>query len=130
MDSQPRLSATAALCALVQSVARLELEDEFAAPALIASQEALAENRFLAVRDGARAQLIDPVDGVRVPLSEIASELLTAARPHAEALDAVAELDLVPALVQAPEATRQRAVAAALGVPGLVADLAERFTRD
>jgi glutamate---cysteine ligase / carboxylate-amine ligase len=130
MDSQPRLSATAALCALVQSVARLELEEEFAAPELIASQEALAENRFLAVRDGARAQMIDPVDGVRVPVAEIASELLAAARPHAEALDAVAELDLVPALVQAPEATRQRAVAAALGIPGLVADLAERFTRD
>jgi carboxylate-amine ligase len=130
MDSQPRLSATAALCALVQSVARLELEEEYASPALVDAQEALAENRFLAVRDGARAQLIDPADGIRLPLPEIVADLLAAARPHAEALDAVAELDLVPGLVQAPEATRQRAVAAAVGIPQLVADLAERFTRD
>jgi glutamate---cysteine ligase / carboxylate-amine ligase len=130
MDSQPRLSATAALCALVQSVARLELEEEYASSALVDAHEALAENRFLAVRDGARAQLIDPADGVRLPFTEIVGDLLAAARPHAEALDAVAELDLVPALVQAPEATRQRAVAAAVGIPQLVADLAERFTRD
>jgi carboxylate-amine ligase len=130
MDAQPRLSATAALCALVQSVARLELEEEYASPALIEAQEVLAENRFLAVRDGARAQLIDPVDGIRRPLPEIVGELLSAARPHAEALDALAELDLVPGLVQAPEATRQRAVAAAVGIPQLVADLSERFTRD
>jgi carboxylate-amine ligase len=130
MDSQPRLSATAALVALVQSVARLELEEEYASPTLVEAQEVLAENRFLAVRDGARAQLVDPADGVRLPLPEIVGELLAAARPHAEALDATAALDLVPGLVQAPEATRQRAVAAAVGIPQLVADLAERFTRD
>jgi carboxylate-amine ligase len=130
MDAQPRLSATAALCALVQSVARLELEEEFASPELVAAQEVLAENRFLAVRDGARAQFIDPIAGTRVPLPEIAGELLEAARPHAEALDALPELEQVVPLVQAPEATRQRAVATALGVPQLVGDLAARFTRD
>ena len=36
MDAQPRLAATAALAALVQSLARLELEQGFAAPALVA----------------------------------------------------------------------------------------------
>jgi carboxylate-amine ligase len=130
MDAQPRIGATAALAALVQSVVRLELEEEYASPALVAAQEVLAENRFLAVRDGARAQLIDPCQADRVPLAEIVGELLAAARPHAEALEALPELDLVPALVQAPEATRQRAVAAAVGIPQLVADLAARFTRD
>jgi glutamate---cysteine ligase / carboxylate-amine ligase len=130
MDAQPRLSATAGLCALVQAVARLELEEEFASPALVSAQEVLAENRFLAVRDGARAQLIDPEEGERVPLAEIVGELLAAARPHAEALDALPELEHVTALVQGPEATRQRAVATAVGVPQLVADLAARFTRD
>ncbi len=130
MDAQPRLSATAALCALVQSVARLELEDGFAAPELVAAHEVLVENRFLAVRDGARAQMIDPCAGTRVPLSEIVGELLEAARPHAEALDALPELDLVWPMVQAPEATRQRAVATAVGVPQLVADLSARFCRD
>jgi carboxylate-amine ligase len=130
MDAQPRLSATAALVALVQAVARLELEEEFASPVLISEHEVLAENRFLAVRDGARAQFIDPELPGRVPMAEIVGELLEAARPHAEALDALAELDLVWPLVQAPEATRQRAVAAAVGVPQLVADLAAQFTRD
>jgi carboxylate-amine ligase len=130
MDSQPRLSATAALSALVQAVARLELEEEFAPPALVDAHEVLAENRFLAVRDGARAQLIDPDAGARLPLVEIVGELLEAARPHAEALDALPELELVWPLVQAPEATRQRAVAAAVGVPQLVADLAAQFSRD
>jgi carboxylate-amine ligase len=130
MDAQPRLSATAALCALVQAVARLELEEEFAPPALVDAQEVLAENRFLAVRDGARAQFIDPTLGIRIPAVEVVGELLEAARPHAEALDALPELEQVIPLVQAPEATRQRAVAAAVGVPQLVADLAARFTRD
>ena len=35
MDAQPRLAATAALTALVQALARLELEQGFAAPALV-----------------------------------------------------------------------------------------------
>jgi hypothetical protein len=57
-------------------------------------------------------------------------ELLEAALPHAEALGVLPELELVWPLVQAPEATRQRAVAAAVGVPQLVADLAAQFVRD
>jgi carboxylate-amine ligase len=130
MDAQPRLSATAALCALVQAVARLELEEEFASPSLMAEQEVLAENRFLAVRDGARAQFIDPAVPTRTSALEIVAELLEAARPHAVELDALPELELVWPLVQAPEATRQRAVAAAVGVPQLVGDLAAQFTRD
>jgi carboxylate-amine ligase len=130
MDAQPRLSATAALCALVQAVARLELEEEFASPALMAEQEVLAENRFLAVRDGARAQFIDPAVPTRTSALEIVAELLEAARPHAVELDALPELELLWPLVQAPEATRQRAVAAAVGVPQLVGDLAAQFTRD
>jgi carboxylate-amine ligase len=130
MDAQPRLSATAALCALVQAVARLELEDGFASPALVDAHEVLAENRFLAVRDGARAQLIDPTRSCRVPLPEIVSELVEAARPHADALDSLTELEQIQRLVHAPEATRQRAVAAAMGLPQLVADLAAQFTRD
>jgi carboxylate-amine ligase len=130
MDVQPRLSATAALCALVQAVARLELEEEFASPAIVAAHEVLAENRFLAVRDGAYAQLIDPALGRRVSVIEIVDELLDAARPHAEALGALPALEQVQLLVEAPEATRQRTVAATVGVPLLVADLAAQFTRD
>jgi carboxylate-amine ligase len=127
MDAQPRLATTAALTALVQALARLELEQGFAAPALVGSQEVLAENRFIAARDATAAELIDPVHATRVPLARLLDEVLTAARPHAAALDALDELEEVRMLVMAPEPRRQERLAASAGLPLLVADLAARF---
>lgn len=128
MDAQPQVESTAALCALVQALARLEVEDGFASPALVEATEVLHENRFLAVRDGARAELIDPARSTLVPVAELVRELLDAAHPHAVALDAVAELVLVPGLVDAPEVDRQRGLAVSDGLPAVVADLAARFS--
>jgi carboxylate-amine ligase len=128
MDAQPRLEATAGLCALVQALARLELEEGYAPRQLVHAQEALAENRFLAARDGMAAALIDPVRACRVPVAELVADLLAAAAPHASALGAADELAAVAALVAAPEAARQEAHAAAQGIPGLVSALARRFT--
>jgi glutamate---cysteine ligase / carboxylate-amine ligase len=128
MDAQPRMASTAALVAFVQSLARLELEQGFASPKLVAAQEALAENRFIAARDATAAELIDPVHAVMVPLPQLLADVLAAARPHAVALDAVEELDEVRMLVLAAEARRQEELAASSGVPALVADLAARFT--
>lgn len=128
MDAQPRLGATAALTALVQSLARLELEQGYASPELVGSQEVLAENRFVAARDAAAAELIDPVHAVRVPLSRLLHDLLDAARPHAAALDASAELEQVRMLLLAPESRHQERLEASAGLPALVADLAARFT--
>jgi carboxylate-amine ligase len=128
MDAQPRLEDTAALCALVQSLARLELErDGDSAPAPDA-QEALSENCFLAARDGAAAELIDVGRAVRVPLTEHLAELLGAAAPHAAALGDGGELARVSELARLPEASRQEALAERVGLSGLLADLAERFT--
>ena len=127
MDAQPRLEATAALCALVQALARLELQEGYAPRELVHAQEALAENRFLAARDGVAAELIDPVRARRVPVADVLADILAAAAPHASALGAAVELVAVPALVTAPEAARQEARAAAGGVPALVSDLARRF---
>jgi carboxylate-amine ligase len=127
MDAQPRLEATAALCALVQALARLELEEGYAPSELVHAQEALAENRFLAARDGVAAALIDPVRARRVPVPDVLADILAAAAPHASALGAADELAAVPALVAAPEAARQEAHAAAGGIPGLVSALARRF---
>jgi glutamate---cysteine ligase / carboxylate-amine ligase len=127
MDAQPRLAATAALTALVQSIARLELEQGFASPKLVAAQEVLAENRFIAARDATAAELIDPVNVTMVPLPRLLDDVLAAARPHAIALDAVDELDEARMLVLAPEPLRQERLAASAGVPTLVADLAARF---
>jgi carboxylate-amine ligase len=128
MDAQPRLAGTAALAALVQASARLELEDGFASPALVAAQEALAENRFIAARDATDAELIDPAHAARIPLARLLDDLLDAARPHAIALDAADELEAVRTLVLAPEPRRQERLAASAGIPMLVADLSARFT--
>ena len=128
MDAQPRVETTGALCALVQALARLELEEGFAARELVDAQEALAENRFLAARDGVAAELIDPVRAVRAPLADLVADVLAAALPHASALGAAGELAVIPALVSAPEGPRQEALGAAGGIPGLVSDLARRFT--
>jgi glutamate---cysteine ligase / carboxylate-amine ligase len=127
MDAQPRLAATAALAALVQALARLELERGFASPGLIRAGEVLAENRFIAARDATSAELIDPVSGTLVPVARLLDNALAAARPHAEALDAGDELEGVRALVEVPEPTRQEALVAAAGLPALIADLAARF---
>ena len=127
MDAQPRLEATAALGALVQALARLELEEGFAPQALVHAQEALAENRFLASRDGVAAELIDPVRVLRVPVADLLADALAAAAPHASALGAADELAAIPALIAAPEAARQEALAGSLGVRALVSDLARRF---
>ena len=116
MDAQPALEATAALCALVQALARLELEEGFASHALVDAPEVLAENRFLAARDGVAAELIDPVRVLCVPLARVLAEVLAAAAPHASALDAAGELAAVPGLFAQPEMRRQEARAADGGV--------------
>jgi carboxylate-amine ligase len=128
MDAQPRLEATGALCALVQALARLELEEGFAAPELVHGQEVLAENRFLAARDGVAAELIDPVRALRVPVAEQLAEVLMAAAPHASVLGAADELARVPSLVTSSEAARQEAHATRAGIRSLVSDLADDFT--
>ena len=58
MDAQTTVADSAPLIALVQCLARLALEDE--PPLRAIGAEVLAENRFLAARDGLDAQLIDP----------------------------------------------------------------------
>jgi gamma-glutamyl:cysteine ligase YbdK (ATP-grasp superfamily) len=127
MDAQPRLATTAALTALVQALARLELEQGYASPALLNAGEALAENRFIAARDAAAAELIDPAQGTLVPVARSLEDLLAAARPHAEALDGLDELEETRLLVLAPEPQRQEALMSSAGLPVLIADLAARF---
>jgi carboxylate-amine ligase len=111
MDAQVSVEQTAALVALVQCLVRLEVLEGFASSRRLHAQEVLEENRFLAARDGARAELIDPDRGTRVPVSEIAHELVEACRPHAADLGCAEELGLVCSIVDEPGAERQRALA-------------------
>ncbi|HTE64278.1 MAG TPA: YbdK family carboxylate-amine ligase, partial [Solirubrobacteraceae bacterium] len=59
MDAQTRSADNAALAALVQCAVRLEATEGSVAPVITEHPEVLHENRFLAVRDGMRAQFID-----------------------------------------------------------------------
>ena len=122
-------AATAALCALVQAVARLELEEGHAPGRLVAAGELLAENRFLAARDGIEADLLDPEAELRRPARALLRALLDAARPHADDLGCRAELETVARLALEPPFLRQLDAVERRGgrLPGLMAELAAAF---
>ena len=112
MDAQTRAADNAALAALVQCVVRLEATEGYADEAIACRPEVLDENRFLATRDGMRAEFLDPerrgpAAGARDPRGAARR----AARPHAAALGCEAELAAVPALAAEPGDHRQRLLA-------------------
>lgn len=128
MDAQTTVADTAALLALVQCVARLELEDGYASPALVGAPEAIAENRFLAARDGMEARFIDPDTGSLVPATEQLELLLRACEPHARALGCVATLAAVRVLAAENGAARQLALARESGAEAILPALAAGFS--
>jgi carboxylate-amine ligase len=114
------------LVALIQSLARLELEGE--PSSVVLSAEVLGENRFLAARDGMDARLIDPAARRLIPVREMLDPLLAECRPHALALGCAGALDRVQPLAAANGAARQRAfVALNPRLDELVASLADHF---
>jgi glutamate---cysteine ligase / carboxylate-amine ligase len=127
MDAQTTLPDTAAIAALVQSIVRAEIEgdDHMERPM---PQEVLAENRFLAARDGIEAELIEPELGRRVPARELLAELVTVCGPHADALGCREELERVMKLGERTGAQRQLDLARRLdSLPRVVAVLADDF---
>jgi carboxylate-amine ligase len=129
MDAQTSLARTAALAAFVQCLVRLEATGAgHASGTLLDAPEILAENRFLATRDGVLAALVDPVRRRRIPLQELVGELLDACAPHAEALGCAGELAGVPGLMREGGDARQRRLASERGgLGGLVEALTEEF---
>lgn len=111
MDAQVSPAQTAALVALVQSLVRLEVLEGYASSRVLHAQEVLEENRFLAARDGVDAELIDPDLGRRVPVADIAADVVDACMPHARDLGCADELAMVERLVSRPSAARQRELA-------------------
>jgi glutamate---cysteine ligase / carboxylate-amine ligase len=124
MDAQTSVSHSAALVALVQSLARLHLEDESAEVNL--GVEVLAENRFLAARDGPKARLVDSVARL-VPAQDLVQQMLSACLPHASVLGCEDELAQVSRLAVANGADLQRAHVAEHGLDSLLAALEQRF---
>ncbi|MGI8413100.1 MAG: carboxylate-amine ligase [Solirubrobacteraceae bacterium] len=128
MDAQTTATQTGALVALVQSIARLELEEGYHAAQLIEANEILAENRFLAARDGMDAELIDPVAERCVPARAQLARLLEAVRPHAGDLGCEAALGALEALAREPGATRQLKLAQEHGrLSGVVEGLSDAY---
>jgi carboxylate-amine ligase len=119
MDAQTRVAETAALTALVQCLVRLEALEGHAGTALFTRPEVLEENRFIAARDGMKAELIDPGIERRRPVREWLEELLVACAPHAVELGCAEELHSVRALAASPGAARQRSRAGAGPTPQL-----------
>ena len=131
LDAQTTVAETAALVALVQSVARLEVRDGYVSERLVGIQEALDENRFIAARDGMQASFIDPDHECRVPAREMLDSLLEAVAPHARELGCEAELEPITAMAARTEAVRQLEFARrGDGLRGLVAELADAFCRE
>jgi len=125
MDAQTRVDDTAALAALVQCLVRLRAEggDGGETP----PHEALAENRFLAARDGIYADFVEVAPPRMRSAIDRLAEVVEACRPVAAELGCAGELEAVAALVASPGHARQRALARAGGLADLPARLAEDF---
>jgi glutamate---cysteine ligase / carboxylate-amine ligase len=113
MDAQTRVRDTAALAALVQCLVRSEAMRPAAGEdcSRPTPPEVIDENRFLAARDGVRAELIVPAAGCRLPIGELLPAVLEACGPHAAALGCEDELAAVAALGHRSGEARQRALA-------------------
>jgi carboxylate-amine ligase len=128
MDAQTRTSETSALASLVQAIAHLELEEGYHTDSQEARPEVLAENRFLAARDGMDARLIDPVAEQRVPARELLGKLLDATRPHADALGCESSLEALATLAEQSGAAWQlRLARRAEQLPDMVKLLSDAF---
>jgi carboxylate-amine ligase len=137
MDAQTRSGDNAALAALVQCLVRLEATEGYVDREIAQRPEVLEENRFLATRDGMRAEFIDPQRNGLRSARAVLGELLIACAPHAAELGCEDELAAVAALSEEPGDHRQRVVAGVAqgdpigpGLGLLVSELAAAFTAD
>jgi carboxylate-amine ligase len=127
MDVPTQVEHTGVLAALVHCLVRLELEQGWAPDALVRAPEVLAENRFLAARDGIHAELIEPEHGTRRTALATAEAAVARCRPHAQDLGCVDELEAVSELARHSGADRQRAIAARHGLAEVVRAAAASF---
>ena len=128
MDAQITVEDSAALVALVQSLVHMAANDSTPPVASHGSAELLAENRFLAARDGMQAQFLDPDLEGQISAYEVLSRTLDACAAHADELGCRDELESARELSRDPGTERQRARAReAAGLGGLVAALADAF---
>jgi carboxylate-amine ligase len=124
MDAQTGVEEAAAVAALIQALAAIEIEEPSDGPRL--TREALEESYFQAGRHGLDARLMVD-DSSAAPAREVAARVLEEARPHARRLggdDALEPLEQI--LREGDGADLQRRAHDRGGMPGLLADLIER----
>jgi carboxylate-amine ligase len=125
MDAQTRLLDAAALAALVQCAVRRHAEGRRVHAPI---PEVLAENRFLAARDGLDAQLLDDRSALgRRPLRAALSALLEDAGEVAGELGCTGELADAAALAADPGYARQRRSAGRHGIGAMIGRLSDEF---
>jgi glutamate---cysteine ligase / carboxylate-amine ligase len=124
MDAQTRIADAAALAALVHCVACLRATSERPPDP---GPEVLAENRFLAARDGMRAQIIDAQTLRKRSIRGALAELLGRCEAIASKLGCADELAAASNLAADPGAARQRRLAARDGVVALPEWLGDEF---
>jgi carboxylate-amine ligase len=123
MDVQTSLDDACALAALIQALAARALDDP--PPRAHPHTEALAESSFRASRDGVAATILD--DGRLRPLADLARATVESVRGHVREIGSDDALEGIERILRGGgAASRQRAIAAADGVGGLV----ERLVRE
>ncbi|MEA2666057.1 MAG: glutamate---cysteine ligase / carboxylate-amine ligase [Candidatus Eremiobacteraeota bacterium] len=125
-DTQTTVAETAAYAAVVHALVTWLAERAEAGETLpVAPTWRIAENRWLAARDGLEASLVDLETGAREPLRERLERLFDELAPVAARMGCAAELERARALAAGPGgAARQREEAARGGLDGLTAWLA------
>jgi glutamate---cysteine ligase / carboxylate-amine ligase len=128
MDAQTTIEDSSGLVALVQSLVHMYACGSPATLTSQASAELLAENRFLAARDGMQARFLDSHLESQISVHEVLANTLDTCTEHAQELGCSDQLEGARGLSRHPGAERQRERAReAAGLGGLVAALAEAF---
>jgi glutamate---cysteine ligase / carboxylate-amine ligase len=126
MDGQARSAETAALAALVQCLVLRHAEGGRRRERL--TPEALAENRFLAARDGIDAHFVVQDPPHLHPAVERLGDLLDECRPIALELGCKDQLEAVATLAGHPGHARQRAIGETGGLVAVAAELSAAFS--
>jgi carboxylate-amine ligase len=124
MDAQTSVGDVAALAAVVQC---LVCRHAGSPAARSAAPEMLDENRFLASRDGMRAELIDASVTARRPAADLLAALVESCRPLATELGCAAELAAAEILAADPGDVWQRRLAARDGLGCVLERLSDSF---
>ncbi len=128
MDAQTTVGESASLAALIQSLAHRELAGGPHPGEPAGALEALAENRFLAARDGAEGRIIDLETRELVAIDEVAESIIAGCERPAAILGCSGELAATRALLAENGAKRQRRLATGREIEDVTEALADLFT--